>query len=76
MQILLYGLRLTGVEYVVLEEKEEILQKIEELVQEPNIGVLAVTDKVYELAKEVLEEIELKRKLPLILKIPDRHGRK
>lgn len=76
MQILLYGLRLTGVEYVVLEEKEEILQKIEELVHEPNIGVLAVTDKVYELAKEVLEEIELKRKLPLILKIPDRHGRK
>ena len=76
MQILLYGLRLTGVEYVVLEEKDEILQKIEELVQEPNIGVLAVTDKVYELAKEVLEEIELKRKLPLILKIPDRHGRK
>ena len=67
---------MTGVEYVVLEEKDEILQKIEELVQEPNIGVLAVTDKVYELAKEVLEEIELKRKLPLILKIPDRHGRK
>lgn len=67
---------MTGVEYVVLEEKEEILQKIEELVHEPNIGVLAVTDKVYELAKEVLEKIELKRKLPLILKIPDRHGRK
>ena len=76
MKKLPYGLRLAGAEYVVLGEQEAILQKIEELVQEPNIGVLAVTDKVYELAKEVLEEIELKRKLPLILKIPDRHGRK
>lgn len=76
MLILLYGLRLAGIEYVVLEEKEEILHKIEELLEETNIGILAVTDKVYELAKEVLEEIELKRKLPLILKIPDRHGRK
>ena len=76
MLILQYGLRLAGVEYEILDKKEDILNKIEELLEDSSLGVLVVSEKVYEMASEILEEIELKIKLPLILKIPDRHGSK
>lgn len=76
MLILQYGLRLAGVEYEILDKKEDILNKIEELLADSSLGVLVVSEKVYEMASEQLEEIELKSKLPLILKIPDRHGSK
>ena len=76
MLILQYGLRLAGVEYEILDKKEDILNKIEELLEDSSLGVLVVSEKVYEMASERLEEIELKSKLPLILKIPDRHGSK
>ena len=76
MLILQYGLRLAGVEYEILDKKEDILNKIEELLADSSLGVLVVSEKVYEMASERLEEIELKSKLPLILKIPDRHGSK
>ena len=76
MLILQYGLRLAGVEYEILDKKEDILNKIEELLEDSSLGVLVVSEKVYKMASERLEEIELKSKLPLILKIPDRHGSK
>lgn len=63
------GLKLTGIDTSIVQEKEEIDEEIEKVLKDENIGVLIVTDKIYELAKEQLDEIREKLKMPLLVKI-------
>lgn len=63
------GLKLTGIDTSIVQEKEEIDDEIEKVLKDENIGVLIVTDKIYELAKEQLDEIREKLKMPLLVKI-------
>lgn len=65
------GLRLAGVESFIIRKDEEILKKIDELSMLDDIAIINVTEKVYEIAKQKLDEITEKRQLPLILKIPN-----
>lgn len=63
------GLKLTGIDAVVVQEKEEIEIEVKKVLENETIGILIVTDKIYELAQERLEEIRQKRKMPLLVKI-------
>lgn len=63
------GLKLTGIDTSIVQEKEEIDDEIKKVLKDENIGVLIVTDKIYELAKEQLDEIREKLKMPLLVKI-------
>lgn len=61
------GLKLAGISVAVLNEKQKIDSKIDELLKEDDIGILVVSKQVYAQSKEKLDEIKVKRKTPLIV---------
>lgn len=63
------GLKLTGVKSVILNNKADIDNKINEIIKDKDIGILIVTENVYEISKEKLEDIKNNKKLPLIVKL-------
>ena len=70
----LIGLRLAGVKGVVLHDREEVLKKIEEVERDESVGIILVTQKIEDMIPEKIKEIKLRKGLPLIFVIPDRHG--
>lgn len=67
------GLRLVGVDGVVVHEREEVLEAIDEVKDDPELGILLITRKLEKLVPEVIDELKLTAGLPLVLVIPDRH---
>lgn len=65
------GLRLAGVQSFFIRDDIEIKEKIKELAVDDNVGIINVTEEVYEIAKEELESISNSKDLPLIIKIPN-----
>ncbi len=68
------GMRLAGVEGVVVHEKEEVQQVLSEVVNTPDIGIILITEKLGRLIPEYIKQIKLTHDIPLIVEIPDRHG--
>lgn len=68
------GLRLAGIEGVVVHEKRILLETLEEKMHDPTIGIILITTKLVNLCPEIISELKLKRKHPLLVEIPDRHG--
>ena len=63
------GLKLTVIDTVVVQKKEEIEIEIDKALEDKNIGILIVTDKIYEISKEKLNQIRNKFKIPLLVKL-------
>lgn len=63
------GLKLTGIEAVVVQEKEEIEDQIQQVLENEAIGILIVTENIYETAKLQFDEIKQKLKMPLLVRI-------
>ena len=70
----LTGMRLSGVEGVVVHEKEEILEELAKVKEKRDIGILLITELLAERIQLELNEMKLSRSLPIIVEIPDRHG--
>ncbi len=70
----LTGMRLAGVDGVVVHEKEELRQALETAMSDESIGIVLLTEKFGREFPEILDEIKLKRQMPLLIEIPDRHG--
>ena len=68
------GMRLVGIEGVVIHERQEVLEELEKVINNPEIAILLITTKLVELAPVVISELKLKQPRPLIVEIPDRHG--
>ena len=67
------GLRLAGIEGVIVHEKEELHRVLEEVKQDEAIGILLVTTAVFNLDRDKLQDLKLNSKRPLIVEISDRH---
>ncbi len=67
------GLRLSGIETLVVGglKTEEIKEKIYELYDAQDIGILGVTEDIYDELKTEMEELAVRQDLPLIVKIPN-----
>jgi V/A-type H+-transporting ATPase subunit F len=70
----LTGMRLSGVEGVVVHEKEDILKELAKVKEKRDIGILLITELLAERVQLELNEMKLSRSLPIIVEIPDRHG--
>ena len=70
----LVGMRLAGITGVVLHEKNEVLEEFKKCLSDKNIGILILTEKIFDLIPDDDMQAKLKRKIPLIVEIPDRHG--
>lgn len=68
------GLRLAGIESVVVHERHEALVELEKAMHVEEYAIILMTTKVIELCPDVISEIKLKQQKPLIVEIPDRHG--
>ena len=68
------GLRLAGIEGVVVHERHEMLETLEKVMHDDEVAIVLLTTKLIELCPDVISEIKLKQKKPLIVEIPDRHG--
>ena len=70
----LTGMRLAGIDGVVVHEKQEIKQALDEVLSQKDIGIILMTEKLGTEIPEIVDDIKLNRTFPLLLEIPDRHG--
>lgn len=68
------GMRLAGVEGVVVHERSELKESLEYAVSDKEIGIILLTEKFGREFPEIIDEVRLHHKTPLIIEIPDRHG--
>ncbi len=70
----LTGMRLAGVEGSVVHEKTELKEALDKVLADKDIGIILLTEKFGREFPEIIDEVKLERKFPLIVEIPDRHG--
>ena len=70
----LTGMRLAGIDGVVVHEKQEIKQALDEVLSQKDIGIILMSEKLGKEIPEIVDDIKLNRTFPLLLEIPDRHG--
>lgn len=68
------GMRLAGVEGVVIHSKVHLKEQLEKAVSDKTIGIILITEKFSREFPEIIDDVKLHRRLPLIIEIPDRHG--
>jgi len=69
------GMRLAGIEGVVVHERLEVLRELEKAMHDENIAIVLITTKLIETCPEVISELKLRQLKPLIVEVPDRHGK-
>ncbi|MDR0919391.1 MAG: V-type ATP synthase subunit F [Oscillospiraceae bacterium] len=70
----LMGMRLSGIEGVIVHEKEDVKNALDTVIRDKSVAVVLITEKLVESCHDIVYDIKLNRKTPLILEIPDRHG--
>lgn len=70
----LTGMRLAGVEGVVVHEREEVKQALDKVLTDKEIGIVLLTEKFGRDYPDLVNRVKLERKFPLFVEIPDRHG--
>ena len=68
------GMRLAGVEGVVVHDREELRRALEEAVEHKEYGIILLTEKFGKEFPDIIDDIRLNHRLPLLIEIPDRHG--
>lgn len=68
------GMRFAGIPGVVVHEEEEVRRELSEAMERDDIAVILMTEKLVKLCPDLIYDLKLNRKKPLIVEIPDRHG--
>ncbi|NCB04762.1 MAG: ATP synthase subunit F [Clostridia bacterium] len=68
------GLRLAGIEGVVVREEPEVREAIRSAVANPEIGVLLITEHLAALCSDLLAPVKMTSHIPLVVEIPDRRS--
>lgn len=68
------GMRLAGVEGVVIHSEKHIRQELLKAMDDPEIAVVLITETLVSRCPDLVYDLKLNRKRPLIVEIPDRHG--
>ena len=69
------GLRLAGIKDIFIPDKneKEVWLKI---IDRDDIGVLFITEEIADSIEKYLKDFRLRNSIPIIVEIPDKHGRK
>lgn len=70
----LTGMRLAGIEGTIVHQPDEVQNELKKAMQNKDIGIVLVTEKLVKLCPDLVYELKLNCKRPLIVEIPDRHG--
>ncbi len=68
------GMRLVGIDGVVVHEREELLKELDRVVNSGEYGIVLITEKLRGIGGDVISEKMNTLRRPLFLEIPDRHG--
>lgn len=68
------GYRLAGIRGVVVTNKEEAADALREATQDPDVGIVLITQRIASEIQPLVDEAKLKMATPVVLEIPDRHG--
>lgn len=68
------GMRLAGVEGCVVHQREEVKAALERTLKDTSVGIILLTEKFGQEFPDIIDDIRLNRKFPLLIEIPDRHG--
>ncbi len=68
------GMRLAGVESVVVHERQEFQEALENAVKDPEVGVVLITEGFGRKFPDIISDKKVELKRTLIVEIPDRHG--
>lgn len=68
------GMRLAGVDGVVVHERAEIIDALKRAVSDAEIGIVLMTELLVSRIPDIVRDIKLNNAQPLIVEIPDRHG--
>lgn len=68
------GMRLTGIEGCIVHDKVQLKDELDKALADRELGILLITEKLSQEFPEVINNVKLNRKLPLVVEIPDRHG--
>jgi len=66
------GMRLVGIDGIVIHERELLIENLEKLMQDPEICIILITTKLVEMCPDIISELKLKQSSKLIVEIPDR----
>jgi len=70
----LTGMRLAGVEGKVIKERHEFLKSWREVIQDNEVGVLLITERLAVEFEEFISAVKAREQWPIITSIPDRFG--
>ncbi|MCI2057834.1 MAG: V-type ATP synthase subunit F [Oscillibacter sp.] len=70
----LVGLRLAGIEGVVTRTAAEAYTALDEVLRDPEIGILLVTERLARECESRLAPLKMTISTPLVIEIPDRHS--
>ncbi|WP_027108561.1 V-type ATP synthase subunit F [Lacticigenium naphthae] len=68
------GMRLAGVEGVVVHGKTDVKKELLKAVQNKEYAIILITEKIAEEFPEIVSDVRLNYKQPLLVEIPDRYG--
>ena len=70
----LTGMRLAGIEGELAHGRKEAKAAVEKVLNDKKLGILLITEKLSFEIPEIIDDIKLNRRQPLLVEIPDRHG--
>ena len=70
----LTGMRLAGVDGVIVKEKETLEKALNESLKDKNIGIILLTESLGRKFPDLVKTVRMEHKKPLLIEIPDRHG--
>lgn len=68
------GMRLAGVNGVIVHSREEILSELKKVTSDKEVGIILITEKLAIMVREEINSLKIRMNIPLIVEIPDRHG--
>lgn len=67
------GMRLAGVDGAVVHERNELLQELDKVMADKEVGIVLLTEKFGRDFPDIVNRVKMNR-MPLFVEIPDRHG--
>ena len=68
------GMRLAGVDGAVVHERDELKRELDKVLADKEVGIILLTEKFGREFPQIVDDVKLNHKTPLIIEIPDRHG--
>ncbi len=68
------GMRLAGIQGVIAHTKDEVLTELNKIIQDESVAIVLITTLCIKTCPDVIAEMKLRLRRPLIVEIPDRHG--